>query len=63
MTDAEREKAQYDILDNLLAGKKVSRWDCFGWRKELRAIVDTEEKYKSVKFLLEDEIDSAKESI
>jgi hypothetical protein len=53
-----------EILENLLAGKKVSRWDCLRTKGEARRLIkENPEKYSSVEIKFEGEIIIAKESI
>lgn len=62
MTGKEREQKPYKILDTLLMGRPVSRWDVSIWKRELRAIIKSEEKYSSLYEEVESIIESANES-
>ena len=61
MKNAENQATE--ILDKLMQGEEVSRWEIFGNRRMLRIIIRTNPQYSSLETKVEDEIISAKESL
>lgn len=61
MKNAENQATE--ILDKLMQGEEVSRWEIFRNRRMLRIIIRTNPQYSSLETKVEDEIISAKESL
>ncbi len=60
----QRHKSEaYDILNKLLRGEKVSRWNCFGRRHEINEIMSKTRSYESIRMDLGLIMDNARESL